>query len=93
MRDLGTPATVAWPRGRAARFRLQAVAALRAIATDALHGSRAAELREAEQTRLPSCDANDDEVGGSQPSAIRASAARAINRVPPMGFEPMLERV
>jgi hypothetical protein len=54
------------------------------------HGSPATVLRRSERTRLSS--ASDDEVGGF-PSAIRASASEQLDTVPPMGFEPMLERV
>ena len=36
--------------------------------------------------------ASDDEVGGLQ-SAIRSERSEQSNTVPPMGFEPMLERV
>jgi hypothetical protein len=65
--------------------------AIRASAGEQLDpGSRAAVLRRSERTRLSS--ASDDEVGGF-PSAIRASASEQLDTVPPMGFEPMLERV
>jgi hypothetical protein len=50
-------------------------------------------LRRRAPTRFSS--ATDDEVGGFRGRDPRRAslASEAINTVPPMGFEPMLERV
>ena len=53
--------------------------------------SRAAELRRSERTRFFRLRATTKSA--DFPSAIRASGSEQLDRVPPMGFEPMLERV
>jgi hypothetical protein len=50
----------------------------------------ASNVNRSEPARLSS--ASDDKVGGLQ-SAIRGERSEPSNTVPPMGFEPMLERV
>ncbi len=79
-----------WLEAATARGAVRGAASVR-------HSSRIARRRsealEAKRRRsLPSCDAITTTVAASAMS--RASAAsKAINTVPPMGFEPMLERV